>query len=428
MSSVALAVCTASDLTSEATTAKPLPASPARAASMVALSASRLVCPAMARISLITSPIFCAACASVAICRLVSCASVTAARTISVVMASWRPISPIEPVNSSAAIAAVSTLVEASLEAATAPSALFEVWPELASSVVAVARMAMAPSRHRVQQVLDPLAEAGDRLLDGRAPLLLLLHRGALALGAAPLGDVLMRRHPAAVGHRPVDDQDDAPVGGFRLPRSWCSPCAIEARSSCRYSSILRAKLPLRDAVFEQAGQRGAGLRHLGRQIVHFQVAPVADHQPLVAVEHAQALRHVVERDPHAPVVGAQPLRQQDQRHRHRHERGEAGGGERNPRLGHSHDGAGRQHDIQQRKGSAKQAPPINATRRQSRGPASAVEALAIRVPDICGHGIPRPVVLQLIAGARRVKKSLTRRRQRWRNCVRLNAGNSSRQ
>ena len=62
ISSVALAVCTASDFTSEATTAKPLPASPARAASMVALSASRLVCAAMARISLITSPIFCAAC------------------------------------------------------------------------------------------------------------------------------------------------------------------------------------------------------------------------------------------------------------------------------------------------------------------------------------------------------------------------------
>jgi hypothetical protein len=42
MSSVALPVCTASDFTSEATTAKPLPASPARAASMVA-SASKQI-------------------------------------------------------------------------------------------------------------------------------------------------------------------------------------------------------------------------------------------------------------------------------------------------------------------------------------------------------------------------------------------------
>jgi hypothetical protein len=47
ISPVALAVCTANDFTSDATTAKPRPASPARAASMVALSASRLVCSAM---------------------------------------------------------------------------------------------------------------------------------------------------------------------------------------------------------------------------------------------------------------------------------------------------------------------------------------------------------------------------------------------
>jgi len=37
----------ASSFTSDATTAKPLPASPARAASMAALSASRFVCLAM---------------------------------------------------------------------------------------------------------------------------------------------------------------------------------------------------------------------------------------------------------------------------------------------------------------------------------------------------------------------------------------------
>src|SRR3546814_9044492 len=49
MSSVAAAVWAASDFTSCATTAKPRPASPARAASMVALSASRLVCPATSR-------------------------------------------------------------------------------------------------------------------------------------------------------------------------------------------------------------------------------------------------------------------------------------------------------------------------------------------------------------------------------------------
>jgi hypothetical protein len=46
-SSVAFEVCVARFLTSLATTAKPLPASPARAASIVAFSANRLVCDAM---------------------------------------------------------------------------------------------------------------------------------------------------------------------------------------------------------------------------------------------------------------------------------------------------------------------------------------------------------------------------------------------
>jgi len=45
------AVWVASDFTSEATTAKPLPASPAARLPMVALSARRLVCSAMPLIS-----------------------------------------------------------------------------------------------------------------------------------------------------------------------------------------------------------------------------------------------------------------------------------------------------------------------------------------------------------------------------------------
>jgi hypothetical protein len=57
ISSVAFAVWLASDLTSDATTANPLPACPARAASMVAFNASRFVCEAMSLIRPTTSPI-----------------------------------------------------------------------------------------------------------------------------------------------------------------------------------------------------------------------------------------------------------------------------------------------------------------------------------------------------------------------------------
>src|SRR5207237_1053263 len=61
ISSVAFAVWLDRLFTSEATTAKPRPASPARAASMVAFSASRLVWLAMALIMSVTAPILAAA-------------------------------------------------------------------------------------------------------------------------------------------------------------------------------------------------------------------------------------------------------------------------------------------------------------------------------------------------------------------------------
>src|SRR5271166_2357036 len=78
MSSVAVAVCLASSLTSLATTAKPLPASPARAASMVAFNASRLVCWAMLVMTLMTFPISMLLSPSLATVLLVSAATLTA--------------------------------------------------------------------------------------------------------------------------------------------------------------------------------------------------------------------------------------------------------------------------------------------------------------------------------------------------------------
>ena len=79
ISSVALAVWLASPLTSAATTAKPRPASPARAASMVAFSASRLVWLAMALIRRSTSPIFSLAAVRLATISVVCPALTTAA-------------------------------------------------------------------------------------------------------------------------------------------------------------------------------------------------------------------------------------------------------------------------------------------------------------------------------------------------------------
>ena len=82
ISSVAFAVWPASAFTSFATTANPRPASPARAASMVALSASRFVCSAIAVMSLTTSPMRLAASSSALISVLVRSASPTALAAI----------------------------------------------------------------------------------------------------------------------------------------------------------------------------------------------------------------------------------------------------------------------------------------------------------------------------------------------------------
>ena len=87
ISSVALAVSRASSLTSLATTANPLPASPARAASIVALSASRFVCSAIDVITLITAPISWLERPRAAIVPEVADAMSTALRAV--VAASW---------------------------------------------------------------------------------------------------------------------------------------------------------------------------------------------------------------------------------------------------------------------------------------------------------------------------------------------------
>ena len=117
ISSVAREVWLASAFTSAATTAKPLPASPARAASMVAFSASRLVCAAILEISPTTEPIRSAASSSERMFRLVRSVSATAERAISMPRAACSPISWIEFDSSSVAATVRSTLWRVSAEA-----------------------------------------------------------------------------------------------------------------------------------------------------------------------------------------------------------------------------------------------------------------------------------------------------------------------
>ena len=272
--------------------------------------------------SLTTSPIFWAAAASASISPSVACASVTATRTTLLVSSSWRPISPIEVASSSAAMAAVLTLDEASLEACTAPSACCEVSPEELESVPAVDFMACA---------LSPTVFS--RLLTSRRNV------------AIASSTVARRFSSAAISSR-----------SFSICRrsvmSWCvptqPPSAIGVLMTAMYPSgpgldhVARGLAPAdrrnetRPVVGSIAGQRthcdpllqdvlkrAARLHGVGRKAVHLDVAPVEQAQTLGAVVHAQALRHVIEGGGELPVLPAQAVAHDRQNEREPEDAGE---------------------------------------------------------------------------------------------------------
>ena len=136
---------------------------------MVALSASRLVWPAIAWIRPITSPMRVAAVASCDMVSTVRCASVTARLATSVEVAAWPAISPIEAASSSAELAAAATFIEA---APTRSSAALDSAETASAAPLSVVDGGLepfarrrAPSPSASSTVLSkPAIVAGDRL------------------------------------------------------------------------------------------------------------------------------------------------------------------------------------------------------------------------------------------------------------------------
>ena len=110
------------------------------------------------------------------------------------------------------------------------------------------------------------------------------------------IGDVLVRRHPAAIRHRPMANPENAAVCQFdngvvllRADDKLLAPGEIFFRGHRRMASRLKSQV-------DDLPERDAGFDAVQRQIVHIDVAAIADDQPLLTVEEAKPLRHVVER------------------------------------------------------------------------------------------------------------------------------------
>ena len=134
---------------------------------------------------------------------LVDCASAVAARTTSVARASWWLISAIDFDISSAALAAISTLSNASPDVLTAPAVWVVVSLEIADSADAVDRIAATLSPTVVKYAFDAFAEPGDSLFDDGAAGFLGAEQGVFLLHLAALGDVVVGSDPVrAAGDR----------------------------------------------------------------------------------------------------------------------------------------------------------------------------------------------------------------------------------
>jgi hypothetical protein len=125
-------------------------------------------------------------------------------------------------------------------------------------------------------------------------------------LDAPVLGHVLVRGEPASIRHRLMLDGDDAPVA--ELADLGHRPALGD--DLAQLARIVLGQLPglqtLVDAMLNYVGKRRARLGQLGRQAVHPSIGCIANDQPMSAIVHAKALRHVVEGRIEAQVLHLQ--------------------------------------------------------------------------------------------------------------------------
>ena len=148
---------------------------------------------------------------------------------------------------------------------------------------------------HRVERVADPLAQrhavrqAGE-LVVPRKP-------GDARLGLGALRHVLENDDRAAVGHEPPRQGEGALVRrrGEHLARARAAQKLLVDLEPRLVRGAARVVLNA-DAPPQELARTGAGHDSTVRQARQFEEALVPDKELLLPVEHAQAVRHVVER------------------------------------------------------------------------------------------------------------------------------------
>ena len=115
-----------------------------------------------------------------------------------------------------------------------------------------------------------------------------------------------MRGYPTAVRHRRVDRVNGAAVARAYDPlRNVAGGDAVHDLFAVLVGiASEQSGLP---AMLDQFAQRAAGLHHVGRQFIHAQISLVADDDAAGRIEHAQTLRHVVERVGKTADLGMHP-------------------------------------------------------------------------------------------------------------------------
>ncbi len=123
---------------------------------------------------------------------------------------------------------------------------------------------------------------------------------------ALALGDVVVDGDPAAVGCGLAGDEDGPAIVQFADLRPRIEERAVSL-ATVFLDVCVRVEV-ICDEMLEDVRDRSARAREAGREIVHLDIALVADHDVLVGIDHAQAVRHVRKRRLEATVLRAQLL------------------------------------------------------------------------------------------------------------------------